>query len=74
MAQTYLLEKNQKEVIVYHIGLIPRNNMGNFQTRGNFNSDQERDAAMTLNSDQDILWFRSKEEQKNYMVISTNIE
>lgn len=52
----YFLETNR--VNVYHMFTSPRNNVGNFPTVGGFKSDNERDAAMTNNSDYDIAWVR----------------
>lgn len=56
MTQNYLLGKTTA-VVVYHMFTSPRNNVG-FKTRGGFNSDEERDAQMTADSDQDIAWVR----------------
>lgn len=61
-AQQYLKGKS-KNVIVYHMFKSPRNNIG-FKTKGGFRSDNSRDNAMTSTSDEDILWYRSPEEQK----------
>lgn len=52
------------KVTVYHMFEKPRNNPNNFKTIGGFQSDEERDKQMTLNSDEDILWQRPVEEQK----------
>ena len=57
MAQMYLDDKT-KDVIVYHMFESPRNNAG-YQTIGGFQSDKERDAQMTKDSDRDIAWVRS---------------
>lgn len=45
-------------VTVFHMFDNPRNNAGNFRTRGGFTSDEERDATMTASSDYDIAWVR----------------
>lgn len=67
LAQNYLLGKTDK-VTVYHMLENPRNNAG-FPTEGGFKSDEERDSAMTANSDKDIAWVRPGREnsgtQKN---------
>ena len=56
MTQNYLLGKTTA-VVVYHMFTNPRNNLG-FKTIGGFESDVERDAQMTEDSDQDIAWVR----------------
>lgn len=56
MAQRYLHGKTEA-VTVFHMFRAPRYNPG-FPTKGGFTSDDERDAAMTLDSDQDIAWVR----------------
>jgi len=67
MAQDYLVGKSTS-VVVYHMFEEPRNNAG-FDTKGGFQSDGERDAQMTLDSDIDIAWVRAGREtsgtQKN---------
>lgn len=57
MAQQYLIGKT-KYVTVYHMFEKPRNNNGNWPTKGGFMSDIERDSAMTISSDIDIAWVR----------------
>ena len=57
LAQQYLLEKEIKDVVVYHMFVEPRNNAG-FPTKGGFPDDESRDAAMTKISDEDIAWVR----------------
>jgi hypothetical protein len=52
----YILPKER--VKVYHMFDSPRNNVGNFPTRGGFKSDNERDSEMTRMSDYDIVWIR----------------
>jgi len=64
---SYLCRKTPElhpRVTVYHMHNKPRNNLGKFQTKGGFVEDDERDEAMTNNSQEDILWVRSPEEQK----------
>lgn len=62
MAQQYLLGKTEN-VTVYHIRKAPRNDLG-FFLRGRFKTDRDKDTAMTNESDKDIAWVRSEEEQK----------
>ncbi len=57
MAQKYLSAMQFKDVTVYHMFEEPRHNAG-FKTIGGFNTDTERDSAMTDNSDEDILWIK----------------
>lgn len=61
MAQRYLA-LNRAKVTVFHMFDSPRNNVG-FPTRGGFQSDKERDAAMTAASDRDIAWARPGREK-----------
>ncbi|MEM0979737.1 MAG: hypothetical protein AAGH78_05615 [Cyanobacteria bacterium P01_H01_bin.58] len=61
IAQTYLLGKTDA-VVVYHMFTNPRNNAG-FKTIGGFNTDEERDAQMTADSDHDIAWVRPDRKQ-----------
>ena len=67
LAQQYLAGKTEA-VTVYHMFVSPRNNAG-FKTIGGFESDEERDTRMTLDSDRDIAWVREGREnsgtQKN---------
>lgn len=57
IAQQFLFDKGITNVIVYHMFDNPRNNAG-FPTCGGFETDEERDASMTNNSDIDIAWVR----------------
>jgi len=59
MAQTYLVEAHLADrVTVYHMFDKPRNlAKGIIKTVGGFKSDEERDSAMTNNSDFDILYI-----------------
>jgi hypothetical protein len=61
LSQTYLLGKTDK-VTVYHMFDTPRNNAG-FSTEGGFESDEQRDSAMTANSDKDIAWVKPGREK-----------
>ena len=61
MTQNYLLGKTTA-VVVYHMFANPRNNAG-FKTVGGFESDEERDALMTADSDRDIAWVRPGRER-----------
>ena len=60
MAQNYLIDElgvDPSRVIIYHMSGAPRNaNPKVEHTIGAFNSDEERDAAMTYNSSQDIAF------------------
>jgi hypothetical protein len=62
MAQEYLSHhlkgEDRKRVTIYHMFDKPRNNVGNFQTKGGYKTDEERDAAMTAASESDIAWVR----------------
>lgn len=57
------LQDGQRNVIVYHMFESPRNNVGGFPTRGGFINDDERDAAMTADSTDDIAWVRPGRER-----------
>lgn len=68
MAQGYLYEKIAKEgrfcgqfnrVTVYHMHSFPRNCYSElFNRKGGYKTDEERDAAMTRESDVDIAFVR----------------
>ena len=63
MVQGMLSEICPKDrVTVYHMLDSPRNNAGGFRTVGGFKSDEERDAAMTSASTEDIAWVRPGKE------------
>lgn len=65
MAQNYLsTTRKDVHVIIFHMFGKPRNNPWNFPTVSGFKSDEARDAEMTYQSDFDILWVRSIQEQK----------
>ena len=61
MAQEFL--KGYYNVIVYHMFEKPRNNPYLYPTKGGFKSDDERDAAMTAASNEDIAWVRPGREK-----------
>lgn len=61
LAQKYLLGRSTN-VTVYHMFETPRNNAG-FATQGGFQSDTERDRAMTKDSTKDIAWVREGREK-----------
>jgi len=65
-AQSYLKFSGTRRpgqgVTVYHMFKEPRNNLG-FAPVGGFQSDEERDSAMTRNSDKDIAWVRPGKEK-----------
>jgi len=63
MAQKYLYEQRYTKVIIFHMFENPRKFMGNFYVFGGFNSDLERDVAMTLYSNGDIAWVRAGREK-----------
>jgi cephalosporin hydroxylase len=63
MTQSYLVEKNYTKVTVFHMYENPRNNVGEFVTQGGYESDKERDSAMTFNSTYDIAWIRPGREK-----------
>jgi hypothetical protein len=58
LAQEFMSINHYFLVVVYHMFEAPRNNCGGFRTVGGFLSDDERDAAMTVASDEDIAWVR----------------
>jgi len=64
MAQKYLSNRPGR-VTVYHLFDTPLN-IANpaFKTIGGFQTHDQKDTAMTRNSNADILWIRSEEEQK----------
>lgn len=62
-AQEYIHEQGYTKVVIFHMLEYPRKLMGNFYVFGGFNSDSERDIAMTLSSDGDITWVRPGREK-----------
>lgn len=63
MAQKYLDSIGYDNVIVYHMFKSPRNHVSRYATRGGYTSDEERDLAMTKESDYDIAWVRAGKEK-----------
>ena len=66
MAQAYLLYRDLVRpgfVSVYHMFENPRNNVGDFEPRGGFKTDEDRDSMMTAVSDYDIAWVRPGREK-----------
>ena len=63
LAQIWLYVNCPERVTVYHMLDKPRNYVGFFPKVGGFKSDDERDAAMTSNSDADIAWVRPGKEK-----------
>lgn len=65
MAQQALAEMVSPErVTVYHMFDKPRNLASkSFNLKGGYQSDEERDAAMTHDSTDDIAWIRRGKEQ-----------
>lgn len=57
MAQQWLFERGARATI-YHMLEAPRYNEGRFPARGGFETDDDRDAAMTRASTFDVLWVR----------------
>ncbi len=64
MAQQCLHDIGYKHVIIYHMFETARVNIGKSAVCGGFQTDQQRDKAMTEVSDDDIVWIRSIEESK----------
>ncbi len=64
LAQKYLksMMVSKDKVKVYHMFEFPRNNSG-WLTVGGFTSDEQRDSAMTDDSDFDIAWVRPGKEK-----------
>ncbi len=60
LTHVYLMGKTEN-VTVYHMFERPRCNCW-FPTKGGFKTDEERDAAMTRDSDEDIAWLKPKRE------------
>jgi hypothetical protein len=57
-----VLGANPERVTIYHMFDKPRFNLG-FKTSGGYKNDEERDAAMTKNSNYDIAWVRPGKEK-----------
>ncbi len=64
LAQKFLLGlgATKDRVTIYHMFTSPKFNVG-FNTSGGYQTDEERDAAMTKNSDYDIAWVRPGKEK-----------
>jgi hypothetical protein len=62
MVQAHLHLKGAN-VTVYHMLESPRNCLDEFSVVGGFNTDEERDAAMTAVTDYDIAWVRPGREK-----------
>lgn len=56
MAYDYIIQ-NTRRVVMYHMFEKPRNKRY-ASLKGGYRSDEERDAAMTADSDEDIAWVR----------------
>jgi hypothetical protein len=65
MARKFL--RGYPEVMVYHIGTKPRGATYDFKLKSGFVDDDSRDTAMTLASDEDILWIRPADEYKKLL-------
>lgn len=61
MAQKWLKARGA-DVVVYHMFTSPRHNAG-FPTKGGYTNDEERDSAMTNDSDRDLAWVRPGKEK-----------
>ena len=61
LAQQFLKSRGAS-VTVFHMFEKPRFNAG-FPTKGGYQSDDERDAAMTAASDADVAWVRPGREK-----------
>jgi hypothetical protein len=57
LAQRFLANRGA-DVTVFHMFERPRNNQFELPTKGGYRSDEERDAAMTSESDVDVAWVR----------------
>lgn len=62
MAFDYLDERTSR-VVMYHMFTSPRNDSFVMNLKGGYKSDEERDAAMTADSDEDIAWIRPGREK-----------
>jgi hypothetical protein len=63
LAQKYLSDKNYQKVVVYHMFIKPRYHIPGYPTRGGYTTDEERDGAMTKDSNYDIAWVRMGKEK-----------
>lgn len=62
MAQQYLNGKT-KDVVIFHMFELPRYNEGSWNTKGGYQTDNDRDSAMTKASDFDLAWVREGKEK-----------
>ena len=53
-----VLADSGAKVTVYHMKAAARNNVGDFETVGGFETAEARDEAMTQASDEDLAWVR----------------
>lgn len=63
MAQAYIFKRltifdYRLRLTVYHMFEKPRNHLGHCPTKGRYTKDHGKDAAMTADSDYDILYIR----------------
>jgi hypothetical protein len=64
MAQKLVEELGRPDLLtIYHMFDSPRNSVKGAKLIGGFKSDEERDAAMTADSDYDIAWVREGREK-----------
>jgi hypothetical protein len=63
MTQALCRDAGYRHVVVYHMREHPRTNVGDHAVIGGFQSDAERDVAMTGASDEDIAWVRPGREK-----------
>lgn len=65
MAQQFLSNEqiDVNSVVVYHMFIAPRNHVSKFLTKGGYVNDEDRDSAMTKESDYDIAWVRPGKEK-----------
>ena len=68
MAREFLVEQlgdnNLHRITIYHLGKKSGLQDSRIKTIGGFKNHNEKDAAMTRVSDEDIAWVRSHEESK----------
>ena len=75
LAQSYLndlcnnksSDMTKDRVIIYHMFTKPMNNKGKYKDICDFKSQNQKDKAMTLNSDYDIAYVRSPEITKRIL-------
>jgi len=64
MAAKYLHEKGCHRVVIYYKGMPTVQNPFGYMTRGPFPTHPAKDAQMTADSDEDIVWLRPYEVMK----------